>query len=416
MVSKIVNLWAIRVNGIRLWSRLVEMAKIGATPNGGVCRLALSNEDKIGRDLFVKWCKEADCTINVDGIGNIFARRAGVHNDLPPVIAGSHLDSQPTGGKFDGVYGVLAALEVIETLNDHNVVTEAPLEVVVWTNEEGARFSPALTGSGVFAGVFSLESAKSITDKEGRSIGEELQRIAYAGETPVGGRPIKAAFEVHIEQGPILEDENKTIGVVTGVQGMRWYDLILEGQETHGATMMKLRRDPVAGALPILKRLYELAGQYAPQGRVTFGDIKVEPATRNTVPGRLTIAVDIRYPGQRELDSMDQAFRSIVAEECTRSNIEGRVEEVWHLPVLDFAPRCVEAIRDAASTLGLSSMDLVSGAGHDSIYVSKVVPTGMIFVPCDGGLSHNEAENAKKEDLVAGCNVLLQTMLKAANQ
>jgi N-carbamoyl-L-amino-acid hydrolase len=406
----------IRINGGRLWDRLMEMAQIGATPKGGVCRVALTDEDKAGRDLFIKWCRQAGCTITVDQMGNIFAKRVGTQKNLPPVVVGSHLDSQPTGGKFDGAYGVMAALEVIETLNDHNIHTKSPLEIVSWTNEEGARFAPAMIGSGVFASVFDLEFGLSRADKAEQSIGEELQRIGYAGSAPVGGRPIKAAFEAHIEQGPILEAESKTIGVVTGVQGLRWYDLIIEGAETHaGPTPMSYRRDPVSGALPILRRIYDLATQHAPHGRATIGDIRATPGVRNTVPGRLVITVDLRHPDPAVLDSMDRAFRENVRVECDSADLEGRVEEIWHMPPVSFAPECVEAVRKAAAKIGVSSMDIVSGAGHDALYLSRVAPTGMIFVPCEGGLSHNELESARREDLIAGCNVLLHAVLDAAN-
>lgn len=405
----------LRINGERLWSRLAEMARIGATANGGVCRVALTDEDKLGRDLFVHWCRDAGCSISIDAIGNIFARRPGADNTLPPVIAGSHLDSQPTGGRFDGVYGVLAALEVIETLNDNHIVTETPVEAVVWTNEEGARFAPALTGSGVFTGVFDIEETKQITDKAGLTVGEELERIGYAGDAPARTRPFKAAFEAHIEQGPILEAEEKTIGVVTGVQGMNWYNLVLDGQEAHaGPTPMEHRRDPVLGAVRILDRLYQLAGENGPWGRATFGDFKASPGATNTVPGRLTITVDLRHPDQAVLDRMDQSFRKIVTEECEKAGIEGHIEEVWNSPAVAYAPECIDAVREAVATVNLSAMDIVSGAGHDSVYISRVAPTSMVFIPCENGLSHNEAENAQKEDIVSGGNVLLQAMLKLA--
>ncbi len=406
---------AVQINGERLLNRLAEMAKIGATDKGGVCRVALTDEDKAGRDLFVKWCREAGCAVTIDQMGNIFARRPGTEADLPPVIVGSHLDSQPTGGKFDGAYGVLAGLEVIETLNDADIATAHPIEVVSWTNEEGARFAPAMIGSGVFTGVFDLQYGLTRADKLERTIGEELERIGYAGEAPVGGRKYRAAFEIHIEQGPILEAEGKPIGVVSGVQGLRWYDLILEGEEAHaGPTPMQDRRDPVAGAIEILQRVYSLAHKHSPHGRATFGDIKAEPGSRNTVPGRLTITVDLRHPDTAALDSMDREFRLIVKEECESAKLVGRVEEIWHMPPVSFAPECVAAIKTAVDTLGLSSMDIVSGAGHDSLYLSQVMPAGMIFIPCEGGLSHNELEYAKPEDLISGNNVLLHAVLNLA--
>jgi N-carbamoyl-L-amino-acid hydrolase len=405
----------LRINGERLLNRLTEMAQIGETPKGGVSRVALTDEDKAGRDLFAKWCQEAECTLMVDQIGNIFAHRAGTHDDLPPVIACSHLDSQPTGGRFDGVYGVLAGLEVIEALNDEGILTNRPLEVVSWTSEEGARFAPAMIGSGVFAGVFDLDYGLARADKDGLTIGEELQRIGYTSDAPVGSRPIRAAFELHIEQGPILEAEEKTIGVVSGVQGLRWYDLVIEGQEAHaGPTPMEHRRDPVVGLLGVLQETYALAEKNTPHARLTFGDIKAEPGSRNTVPGRIALALDLRHPDPQVLDSMDQDLRLIVEDECRAAGLVGKVKEIWHMPPVSFAPECISAVKEAADKLSLSSMDIVSGAGHDALYLSKVMPTGMIFIPCEGGLSHNERENANPEDLISGCNVLLQAILEIA--
>lgn len=405
-----------RINGERLLFRLKEMAQIGATPKGGVSRVALTDEDKAGRDLFVKWCREAGCTVTVDQIGNIFARRAGIHDDLPSVIACSHLDSQPTGGRFDGVYGVLAGLEVIETMNDLGILTKHPLEVVSWTSEEGARFAPAMIGSGVFAGVFDLDYALSRADKNGFTLGQELKRIGYAGGEPVGGRPVRAAFELHIEQGPILEAEKKTIGVVSGIQGLRWYDLNIQGQEAHaGPTPMGHRRDPVVGLSRVLQSAYILAEEYAPHARLTFGDIKVEPGSRNTVPGRVTLKIDLRHPDPLVLDEMDQGLKTIVDDQCHTARLAGKLEEIWYMPPVSFATECITAIKNAIEWLDLPVMDIVSGAGHDALYLSKVTPTGMIFIPCRGGLSHNEREYASPEDLVSGGNVLLQAVLKIAD-
>jgi N-carbamoyl-L-amino-acid hydrolase len=406
----------LRVNGGRLWQRLMEMARIGATPRGGVCRVALTEEDRAGRDLFVRWCRDAGLEVSIDRMGNIFARRAGRDETLPPVLIGSHLDSQPTGGKFDGAYGVLAALEVVETLDDHGMETQAPVEVVSWTNEEGARFAPALIGSGVFAGVFDLEYALSREDKAGRSMEEELERIGYAGEVPVGRRPIGAALEAHIEQGPVLEAEGKTIGIVTGITGLRWYDIFILGEETHaGPAPMAFRRDPLAGALPLLRQIYELAAQHAPDGRTTIGDISTVPGVRNTVPGELRFTLDMRHPDAADLDEMDRSLREIVSGECSLVGLEGRVHEIWHMAPVACAPECVDAVRRAADRLGESAMEIVSGAGHDSLYTSRVAPTGMVFVPTPGGLSHNELEAADPEHLTAGCNVLLHAVLELAN-
>jgi len=393
----------------------MEMAAIGTTPAGGCNRQALTDLDAESRRLFVRWCSELDCAVRVDAIGNLFARRAGRDAALPPVLAGSHLDTQPTGGKFDGVYGVLAALEVVETLRDHDVVTRAPLEIAVWTNEEGARFSPAMLGSGVWAGVFELEAALAIADARGCTVGGELERIGFRGTSPARATPVRAAFEVHIEQGPVLEREGVQIGVLTGVQGMRWYDLILEGRACHaGPTPMDARRDPVACLPAILGGLYALARKHGPWGRVTFGQIRAEPGVRNTVPERVSVSVDLRHPDQAVLDAMDASLRSIVTGACAAEGVRGSVRDEWSSPAVAFAPECVACVREAAQVLGYSHMEMVSGAGHDSVYVARVAPAGMIFIPCENGLSHNEAENAKPEDLEAGANVLLHAVLGRA--
>lgn len=407
------NLSSLRINSERLWQSLMEMALIGATRKGGCNRQTLTDEDKQGRDLFIGWCEQIGCSVTVDAIGNIFARRAGRDNSLAPILAGSHLDTQPTGGKFDGVYGVLAGLEVLRTLDEHQIVTEFPFEVAVWTNEEGSRFAPALLGSGVWSGAFDIEQAYAITDKSGKSVGEELDRIGYRGELPARAKPLQAAFEVHIEQGPILEKEELQIGVLTGIQGLRWYDLIIDGEACHaGPTPMQSRRDPFMAAAPIIAGCYEIAEQYAPWGRATFGDIKAEPGSRNTVPERLTVNVDLRHPDAETLDKMDRAFRDLVEIECEMHALKFQVNECWHMPATQFAQQCVAAVRSATEKLGYSNMEMVSGAGHDSLYIASVAPTSMIFVPCENGISHNEIENAKPEDLEAGCNVLLHAMLE----
>lgn|SRR5574341_149312 len=408
---------SLQINSERLWSRLMEMAQIGATAKGGVCRVALTDEDRAGRDLFIEWCQAAGCVITIDQLGNLYACREGMQNDLPPVVACSHLDTVPTGGKFDGALGILAGLEVLETLNDYNLTTTVPLEVISWTNEEGARFVPAMLASGVFAGVFAQEYALSRTDKDGHTVSEELQRIGYAGNTPVGNHPIQAAFELHIEQGPVLEMQDRVIGVVTGVQGMRWYNMVIQGQEAHaGPTPMPYRRDPVQGMIPILRRIFGLATKYAPHARATIGSLQAEPGIINTVPGRLTVTVDLRHPEATILAAMDMALKEIVQEECVSSGLESTVEDIWHSPPVVFADECVKSIRNAVAAMRIPSMDIYSGAGHDAVYVSRVAPTGMIFIPCKNGLSHNELESAKPEDVAAGANVLLRAMLEQADQ
>ncbi len=365
--------------------------------------------------MFVSWCEEAGCTIRVDKMGNIFARRAGADNKLPPVMAGSHLDTQPTGGKFDGVYGVLSALEVIRSLNDANVQTQYPLEAVVWTNEEGARFAPAMIGSGVWCGEFDLDYGHSRTDNEGLSIADELKRIDYLGDSDCSPFETRAAFEVHIEQGPILEDEKLQIGVLSGVQGMRWYDLIIEGQPCHaGPTPMEMRRDPFMALHQILNQLYDLIEAQSPWGRITFGDIRAEPGSRNTVPERLVISIDLRHPEEALLEQLDQTMRELVTEVSDKLGLRSEVRNEWVSPPVKFDEVCVNAVQKAADLLMYSNKQMVSGAGHDSVYVSKVAPTAMIFIPCEDGLSHNEAENASKEDIEAGCNVLLHAMLERA--
>lgn len=406
----------LRINGDRLIARLTEMAQIGATPKGGVCRVALSNEDKAGRDLFLAWCRHAGCSMRIDRIGNIFAHRVGLGNETLPVLTGSHLDSQPTGGKYDGVYGVLAALEVIETLNDAGVETQHPIEIVSWTNEEGARFAPGLTGSGVYCGEFDLEDMLAISDKQGHTFGNALNSIGYAGEVEPGAQSFHAVIELHIEQGPILESEAKTIGIVEGIQGMRWYDLILTGQEAHaGSTPMENRHDPAAGAARLITYVLDMNTKYAPHGRATFGDINVEPGSRNTVPGRVKLTLDYRHPDPAVLDKVDREIRTLLEATCQDFNIEGHVEDIWSMPPVTFAPGCIMAIQHAANKLGFPSKVMTSGAGHDAMYLSKIVPTGMIFVPSKDGLSHNELEYTKTEDLIAGANVLLHTVLNLAD-
>jgi N-carbamoyl-L-amino-acid hydrolase len=406
----------IKVNGQRLWDSLMEMAKIGATEKGGVCRLALTDLDKEGRDLFVSWCEEAGCTVKVDKMGNIFARRAGKDNNLPPVVMGSHLDTQPTGGKFDGIYGVLAGLEVIRTLNDNNVETLAPIEASVWTNEEGSRFPPAMVASGVFAGVFDLEYGLSRADLDGKTMGEELERIGYNGAEEMGNRKLKAFFEAHIEQGPILEDEDITIGVVTDAQGQRWYEVKLTGQEAHaGPTPMARRKDALVGAARIIDEVNKIGLANAPLACSTVGLMQIHPNSRNVIPGEVFFTIDFRHPNDEVLSKMDAALRSFVEKTSTELGLELDFKEIWYSPPVPFNKSCVDSVREAAKNAGYSHRDIVSGAGHDACYISRVAPTGMVFVPCEGGISHNEIENAKPEHLEAGCNVLIQAVLLQAN-
>jgi beta-ureidopropionase / N-carbamoyl-L-amino-acid hydrolase len=405
----------LRVNGDRLWSRLMQMAAIGATPRGGCNRQALTDADMAGRKLLSQWAEAAGCRARVDAVGNIFIRRGGTDDARPVVMTGSHLDTQPTGGKFDGVYGVLAGLEVIESLNDRALATLHPIELSVWCNEEGSRFPMAMMGSAVWSGRLALDTAYALTDRAGISVRQELERAGVALDVPVRRQPVKASFEVHIEQGPVLEQKSKTIGVVTGVQHMSRHEVVVEGQEAHaGPTPMDLRRDPIRVLADLLPALYAAAAQRGRDARLTFGFIETLPGSPNTVPGRLRFTVDIRHPDALEYASLRQDLNRLVRTALERHALAGDVRCVWEAPGVSFDPACVAAVRSAAAALGYDAMEMVSGAGHDSCNVSAVVPTAMVFVPCAGGLSHNEAESALPGDLAAGANVLLNAMLASA--
>ncbi len=405
----------LRIDGNRLWKSICAMAEIGGTVNGGVRRLALTDEDRRARDLFVAWCRQAGCTVTIDQMGNIFARREGTDPTLSPIVTGSHLDSQPTGGRFDGAYGVLAGLEVIRTLNDHDFHTKAPIEVAVWTNEEGTRFAPAMLSSGVFAGVFDLPYGLSRLDSEGKKLGDELARIDYAGPAQVGGRPFGAFFEVHIEQGPVLEAGGKTIGVVTGAQGQRWYEITFRGQEAHaGTTPMHQRRDALVAASKLVDKVNRIGLEHGPCACATVGMLNVGPNSRNTIPGSVFLTVDFRHPDDVVLAKMDAALRQCLALIHARGRLEVELQLIWHSPAVQFDPTCIVSVRDAAKNLGLTYMDIISGAGHDACYISRVAPTGMIFIPCENGISHNEIENAAEADVAAGAQVLLLALLTHA--
>ena len=406
----------LRINSDRLWQALMDLAKIGATPKGGVCRLALSDLDKQGRDLVSGWCKDAGLALTTDQLGNIFARRAGSNNNLPPVMAGSHIDTQPSGGKFDGNYGVMAALEVVRTLNDHNIQTEAPLEVCIWTNEEGSRFQPVMMGSGVFANIFPLEQALSAKDVEGKNVRDELKRIGYAGNAPVGEHPGAAYFEAHIEQGPILEQRKITIGVVLGSLGSRWYDVTFSGQDNHaGTTPMDARKDALLGAANLIAEVNRI-GASDEFGRGTVGFIQVKPNSRNVVPGEVRMSVDLRHPNAETLLAMDARLRATCEKIRKDLGLQLQIVQVSYFEPTAFNTELVDSVRACAGALKYSHMDVVSGAGHDAVYLARVIPTAMIFVPCEGGISHNEVESATPQDLAAGCNVLLQVMVERAQE
>jgi len=403
---------AFSVNGARLWSTIVETAAFGATERGGICRLALTDADRQVRDWFSSRCEAAACKIAVDSMGNIFARKEGLDAALPPIAIGSHLDTQPTGGRFDGILGVLAGLEVVRTLQDHNYRTHSPLEVIDWTSEEGSRFPPAMLCSGVFAGVFSADYAYSREDRTGKRFDAELVRIGYQGTVPCRSHPLGAHFELHIEQGPILEDSRRTIGVVTGIQGMRWYEVTIGGVEAHaGSTPMRLRRDALLGASRLVSAVHEMALEHRPNAVGTVGLLECRPNSRNTVPGSVFLTVDLRNPDDQVLEQMEDTLRVVINSIGAELNLQFDLRRVWNSPAVRFDEKCIAAVRDAARACGYPSMDMVSGAGHDSGYISRVAPTAMIFVPCATGLSHNEEESAAQSDVTAGANVLLRAVL-----
>lgn len=409
------DLSTLRINGQRLWDSLMELAKIGETPKGGVCRLTLTDLDKQGRDLVTKWGREAGLSVTIDKIGNGFMRRAGKNNALPPIVTGSHIDTQPTGGKFDGNYGVLAGLEVMRTLNDHGIETEAPVEVSFWTNEEGSRFVPVMMGSGVFSKTFTLEHAYAARDVDGKSVGDELARIGYIGSEEPGEHPIGAFFETHIEQGPVLEDNDVTIGVVQGVLGIRWFDCTVTGMEAHaGPTPMALRRDAMQVATHIMQEVVASAMRHQPHGRGTVGMVQVHPNSRNVIPGRVKFSIDLRNATDALVDQMADEVKAFAASLSTKTGLGIQIDLVSSYPAQAFHDDCKGAVAQAAQQLGYSNMPVVSGAGHDAVYMAKLAPTGMIFIPCKDGISHNEIESATPEHISAGCNVLLHAMLARA--
>jgi beta-ureidopropionase / N-carbamoyl-L-amino-acid hydrolase len=405
----------VRVDGARLWESLMEMAKIGATPKGGCKRLTLTDLDKQGRELFRKWCEAAGCTVKVDQMGNMFAKREGAEPSLPPVFVGSHLDTQPTGGKFDGVLGVLGALEIVRSMNDLKIKTRHPIEVVNWTNEEGSRFAPAMVSSGVFAGVFTKEFAYSRVDAEGKGLGDELKRIGFMGKEPVGGRRAHAYFELHIEQGPILEDEAIDVGVVTHGQGQRWYEIRLTGFESHaGSTPMPRRKDALLGAARIVELVNAIGLSKAPLAVSTVGMLNPYPNSRNVIPGEVFMTCEFRHPDNATLSAMDAALHEGVKAIANKIGLTYDLKQVFYYEPVAFDKGCVDAVRRAAQRFGYSHRDIVSGAGHDACYMARVAPSSMVFTPCVDGVSHNESEDIKQEWSTAGANVLMHAVLEKA--
>lgn len=402
-----------RINGERLWRSLMDLARVGATPKGGVRRLTLTETDREGRDLFARWASEAGMSVSVDAIGNMYARRAGDEAGAAAVAMGSHLDSQPSGGKFDGAYGVMAGLEIVRTLNDAAIVTRAPLDVIAWTNEEGSRFVPTMMGSGVFAGVHTLEYALAQTDVAGIRVGEALEAIGYAGRAQP--ESLGAYFEAHIEQGPVLEQTGTTIGVVQGALGQRWFDLTIAGQDAHaGPTPMEIRKDALVAASRVVLEVNRIATTFPDSARGTVGQMLVQPNSRNVVPGEVRLTIDLRNARQTTLDAMVAALQSALKTIEAECRVSTQLKEVVTFPPSEFAPALVASVREAAASLGYSHRDIVSGAAHDAVYVSRVAPAAMVFVPCEGGISHNEIENATPADVAAGADVLLRAVLSQA--
>ncbi|QIH09832.1 MULTISPECIES: Zn-dependent hydrolase [unclassified Pseudomonas] len=406
----------LKINGERLWASLMDMAEIGATARGGSCRLALSEEDKAGRELFAHWCREAGLSLSVDPIGNLFARRPGTDPQAAPVMIGSHLDTQPEGGRFDGVYGVLAGLEVLRSLNDQGIATCKPLELAVWTNEEGARFTPAMFGSAVFTGAMALEDALAVRDAEGISVAQALQNTGYAGQRPLGGA-VDAYFEAHIEQGPILEDNAKSIGVVSGGQAIRWLDIQVEGMAAHaGTTPMPLRKDALYGAAQMILAVERLAADFAPEGLTTVGELSIAKSSRNTIPGLLQFTVDLRHHQDEQIAAMEQQVQQRLEGIARQRGLKVHISRHWVSPATPFDADCVAAVQEAVDGLGYPQQSIVSGAGHDAILLARYCPTAMVFIPCVGGLSHNEAEDVLPEDVRQGADVLLNAVLARAGR
>ena len=404
-----------KINGDRLWETIMEMAKIGPGIAGGNNRQTLTDEDAKGRALFQKWCDEANLSMGIDKMGTMFARREGTDPDALPVYVGSHLDTQPTGGKYDGILGVLGGLELIRSLDDMNIKSKHPIVLVNWTNEEGTRFAPPMMASGVFAGVHTLDWAYAKEDSDGKKFGDELKRIGWIGDEEVGSRKMKAFFELHIEQGPILESEGKDIGVVSRGQGLNWLQVTLTGRESHtGSTPMPMRRNAGLGMAKITSLVHEIAMSHQPDAVGAVGHCDVYPNSRNIIPGKVVFTIDFRSPSFDTQDDMERRLHEGAKEICNNLDLELEIEKVGHFDPVTFDEGCVSTIRRAAERLGYSHRDIISGAGHDACWINKVAPTAMVMCPCVDGLSHNEAEDISQDWAVAGSNVLFHAVLETA--
>ena len=405
----------LKINGERLWESIMEMAKIGPGVAGGNNRQTLTDEDAAGRALFQQWCDDANLSMGIDKMGTMFARREGTDPSALPVYVGSHLDTQPTGGKYDGVLGVLGGLELIRTLNDMGIKTKHPIVLVNWTNEEGTRFAPPMMASGVFAGVHTLDWAYSRVDAEGKSFGDEIKRIGWVGDEEVGQRKMKAFYELHIEQGPILEAEGKDIGVVARGQGLNWLQVTLTGRESHtGSTPMPMRRNAGLGMAKITTLVNEIAMSHQPDAVGAVGHCDVYPNSRNIIPGKAIFTIDFRSPSFETQEDMEKRLREGAAVICEDLDLQLEIEKVGHFDPVTFDEECVSTIRRAADRLGYSHRDIISGAGHDACWINKMAPTAMVMCPCVDGLSHNEAEDISQDWAVAGSNVLFHAVLETA--
>ncbi|MEW2917116.1 Zn-dependent hydrolase [Ruegeria sp. ANG10] len=405
----------LRINGDRLWDSLMEMAKIGPGVAGGNNRQTLTDEDAEGRALFQKWCKDAGCTMGLDQMGNMFARREGTDPEALPVYVGSHLDTQPTGGKYDGVLGVLGGLEIIRTLNDLDIKTRHPIVATNWTNEEGTRYAPAMLASGVFAGMHTQDWAYDREDAEGKKFGDELNRIGWRGDEEVGARKMHAFFELHIEQGPILEAEGKDIGVVTHGQGLSWTQITVTGKDAHtGSTPMPMRKNAGLAMARILEKVDEIAWSHAPHAVGAAGHIDVYPNSRNVIPGKVVFTVDFRSPDLDVITDMVNRLRVAAEDIVEEMGLQIEFEKVGGFDPVTFDEGCVKAVRDAAERLGYSHTDIISGAGHDACWINRVAPTAMVMCPCVDGLSHNEAEEISKDWAAAGADVLFHAVVETA--
>ncbi len=405
----------LRINADRLWDSLMEMAKIGPGVAGGNNRQTLTDADAEGRALFQKWCEDAGMSMGVDTMGNMFATREGTDPDALPVYMGSHLDTQPTGGKYDGVLGVLGALEAVRSMNDLGIKTKHPIVIANWTNEEGTRFAPAMLSSGVFAGIHTQDWAYDRVDAEGKKFGDELKRIGWVGDEEVGARKMHAMFELHIEQGPILEAEEKDIGVVTHGQGLSWTQVTVTGKESHtGSTPMPMRKNAGLGMARILELVDEIAWSHKPDAVGAAGHIDIYPNSRNVIPGKAVFTVDFRSPNLATIQDMEKRLAEGAKKICGEMGLEVELEKVGGFDPVEFDKDCVSAVRDAADRLGYSHRDIISGAGHDACWINQVAPTAMIMCPCVDGLSHNEAEEISKDWAMAGADVLFHAALETA--